>query len=854
MHTNRHARVRATALAATMTIAVLGPALNLPAGAAGPTLPQTGAARSAAAWLGDQFTPGGFIPGSSPDTPNLSSTANSLLALAAAGVDASTAENALTYLETHSADYIPAEGSDGPGQLSLLILDATALGADPTSFGGTNLVARLLATEQTTGPDAGLFGTETQLDAFDAGTFDQGLALSALKAAHVPADASARAWLVNQQCPDGGWALPDVATNTCTEDPATFAGPDTNSTSSAVEGLAAQGALTSTIEGGALTFLDGAQNTDGGWGYQPTNPSEPDSTSLVMQGLLAMGQVPTSNTVTTLLSFQIATGGDAGALTFPGGDPTTGNVIATYQSAPALAGLTFPLHPPPVPTVGGLSVHSGVVTGGTSVTISGQNLSDPLSVSFGTTAAPSYTVNSDTAITAISPAATGTGPVNVTVTTLGGSSATSGADRFTYEPTGGPYSPLTPVRICDTRAGNPSGLNGAAAQCNGSGNAGSTIGAGGTRIINVAGAFGVPADATGVVVNITVVNPTAAGYLTVFPQGAAQPFTANVNYTGGQVVPNLVEVGTGSTGAVSVFTKATTDIVVDLEGYVAPKAASGSPGSGSGLYNPLTSPARLCDTRAGNPSDLSGGDAQCNGTANAGERLGAGGTLSVQVATNNLIPAGATAAVLNVTAVTPSGAGFLTVYPQGAAQPVTANVNYTAGQTTGNRVIVPLSTNGATPGEITIFSKAAADVVVDVSGYFSAPGGSGTAFTASANPVRICDTRAGDPSGLSGSYNQCDAKTLGPAQTLTINVAGLAGVPANAKAVVVNLTGVSPSVGTFLTVFPGLRRPFVADLNLGAGEVKANLTVAALSPNGTVSIYNNTGSTNVVLDVLGWFS
>ena len=56
--------------------------------------------------------------------------------------------------------YITVDSADGPGQLANLILDAHAMGVDPTNFGGTNLVTRLLATEQTVGADAGLFGTE----------------------------------------------------------------------------------------------------------------------------------------------------------------------------------------------------------------------------------------------------------------------------------------------------------------------------------------------------------------------------------------------------------------------------------------------------------------------------------------------------------------------------------------------------------------------------------------------------------------------------------------------------------------------------------------------------------------------
>jgi hypothetical protein len=79
----------------------------------------------------------------------------------------------------------------------------------------------------------------------------------------------------------------------------------------------------------------------------------------------------------------------------------------------------------------------------------------------------------------------------------------------------GPYSPLPPARICDTRAGNPSNLSGAAAQCNGL-----TIPTAGTRTIKVAGSFGVPAGATAVVLNVTVVNPIAGGYVTAYPAGA----------------------------------------------------------------------------------------------------------------------------------------------------------------------------------------------------------------------------------------------------------------------------------------------------------------------------------------------
>ena len=309
--------------------------------------------------------------------------------------------------------------------------------------------------------------------------------------------------------------------------------------------------------------------------------------------------------------------------------------------------------------------------------------------------------------------------------------------------------------------------------------------------------------------------------------------------------------GTGSGGGVSIYSSAPTDVAVDVEGYVAPAAVGGP---GAGLYDPLATPARICDTRAGNPSGLGAGEAQCNGGAkNPGERIGnGGGTISVQVTGNAGVPAGAAAAVLNVTAVNPGATGHLIVYPQGSTQPVASNVNYGPGQTSANRVIVPLSSSGG----ISIYSSAGADVLVDVSGYFTAgAGGTGTQFTAEPAPVRICDTRPGNPSGLSGAAAQCNE--AGPAaagETLTIQVTGLAGVPSSAKAVVVNLTGVGPSAQTHLTVFPTLPVPTTSDLNLSPGQTRANLVVATLNASGQIIIDNSAGSTNVVVDVEGWYS
>jgi hypothetical protein len=416
---------------------------------------------------------------------------------------------------------------------------------------------------------------------------------------------------------------------------------------------------------------------------------------------------------------------------------------------------------------------------------------------------------------------------------------------------GGPYSPLTPVRICDSR---PVSSFSPANQCNsGVGNPIGPIQAGTIRTINVAnagdeglGTFGVPADATSVVLNVTAVNP-AAGYMSVYPAGAALPNASNLNYPIGETVPNLVQVGIGSGGDVSFFASSQTDLLVDVEGYTATDAAGGL---GAGLYNVLPTPARLCDTR---PVSSFTAANQCDGPGNAAGTLAAGVPKDVQV-TDPTIPHGATAAILNVTVVNPADAGYLTAYPQGTSEPNASNLNFGAGQTTTNRVIVPLSSSG----QISLVSSVATDVIVDVSGYYTAVNGDGTQFTAEGAPVRVCDTRA--PSSFS-PQNQCSNQHVGSGtgQELTLKVtnggAVSDGVPATATAVVVNLTGIDPTAATFLTVFPGPILPNSSDLNPAAGETRANLVVATVNPStGKISVFNNTGSLDVLVDVLGWYS
>jgi hypothetical protein len=316
-----------------------------------PTFPQPAVAQASAQWLAAQLTPGGWMPNAS-DQPSASFTANTVLALVAAQVDPAGVRAALAYLESDVDAYVTQNGADGPGQLALLILDAEAAGADPTHFGGTDLVARLLATEQ---PD-GRFGTAAQVANYAAGNYEQGLALQALGVAGVRGGHALDAavdYLVGQQCPDGGWSFTDQAVDSCVVSATDYTGPDTNSTAQAVQGLAAQGAVTPTVASGALGFYTAGQDADGGWSYYPSapgapQPTDPDSTAFVIQALVALGRSPSapmfvhgsSDPVTALLAFRLTSGPGAGAFaaaTAPG----TPDITASFQAAPAMAGASF---------------------------------------------------------------------------------------------------------------------------------------------------------------------------------------------------------------------------------------------------------------------------------------------------------------------------------------------------------------------------------------------------------------------------------------------------------------------------------------------------------------------------------
>ncbi len=226
---------------------------------------------------------------------------------------------------------------------------------------------------------------------------------------------------------------------------------------------------------------------------------------------------------------------------------------------------------------------------------------------------------------------------------------------------------------------------------------GGTIVAGGTVELQVGGRGGVPAGAAAAVLNVTAVNAQGPGFWTVWPCGETRPNASSVNYGPGQTVPNAVITKIGVGGKVCMYTLAPTDLVVDVNGYFPAGSAFG-----------LLTPARLMES-----ADVPGFDT-VDGGFRGGGTIVAGGTVELQVGGRGGVPAGAAAAVLNVTAVNAQGPGFWTVWPCGETRPNASSVNYGPGQTVPNAVITKIGVGG----KVCMYTLAPTDLVVDVTGYF----------------------------------------------------------------------------------------------------------------------------------------
>jgi hypothetical protein len=513
---------------------------------------------------------------------------------------------------------------------------------------------------------------------------------------------------------------------------------------------------------------------------------------------------------------------------FPSG---SGNVDITVTTpggtSPTTAADTYAYAP--VPSVSKVTPNHGSINGGTSVTVTGTGF-EPAGtnrnftttrVSVGSVAvtttpcpgaptAPCYNVNSATQIFMEDFPPHAVGSVDIAATTIGGTSALSNADKFFYGAT------FPTVTFLSQKYGAEKG--GAVVTITGT-NFSST---GGITVTDVF--FG----STDVPAGNAFPCSGSAGCFTVVGPSQITAYAPAASSAGAVDVTVKTNIGTSGTSA------------ADRYSYIAP-----------GAYTAL-SPFRICDTRASRTPD------ECTG-----KTLASGGKLTVQItgvagSSGQMVPAGAEAVVVNLTAINHSSTiTLVTAYPAGSLSvPSASTMNLDPDAVQSNLAIVQLSSGGA----ITLFNAAGSlDAIADVQGYFAAPPGSGPIAGEfhSITPIRMCDTRANHHTVCAGATNQ----PL-PARTWRkVVLSGTGSIPATgATAAVFNLTGTQGTLSTFLAVQPPnpsdlcpTGSPGSSNLNPKAGGSLPNRVISPLGPANDICVYNAAGSIEFIVDVDGWF-
>ena len=371
-------------------------------------------------------------------------------------------------------------------------------------------------------------------------------------------------------------------------------------------------------------------------------------------------------------------------------------------------------------------------------------------------------------------------------------------------PAGGETHLITPVRILDTR--QPADLTGGAKL--------------GTfpLAVPVTGKFGIPTAATGLLINVTVTQPTAAGYLTLSIGGSGQQIVSNLNFGAGETVANFAAVSLGDFGFVYVANSTgQTHVVIDVFGWVGP---ADEHGVGS-VIDVLPSPARVLDTRPG--------------PGKPATPLAAGESRKITFAGLPSVASGSAAVLVNLTVVKPTKSTYLTAYPASEPRPAASNINVAAGQTRANLTLVKLDATGAARF---YNANGSTPLVIDVIGVFVAPGSDNLGRIEMVEPWRIIDTRSGAP---------LDAGSTRYASYLSAATDDL--VTDQARYALVNATATRGTTAGYLTLQDPSVTPTSVFSNLNwTGPTVPN---AAVIPTfGDVDIVNHSsGTVHVLLDL-----
>ncbi|MGY2745362.1 hypothetical protein ACVWZ8_002479 [Arthrobacter sp. UYCu723] len=222
-----------------------------------------------------------------------------------------------------------------------------------------------------------------------------------------------------------------------------------------------------------------------------------------------------------------------------------------------------------------------------------------------------------------------------------------------------------------------------------------------------------------------------------------------------------------------------------------------------------------------------------------GSAVGADSSVSFQVGGVSGIPANVSAVTFNLTVTEPRSFGFAAAYASGAARPNASNLNFARGQTVPNSVTVPVGADG----KVTLFNRSSGTThfIADVSGYYIAgtPTAAG-AFKPTA-PFRALDTRS--------------RAAVGADSSVSFQVGGANGIPANVSAVTFNLTVTEPrSFGFAAAYASGAARPNASNLNFATGQTVPNSVTVPVGADGKVTLFNrSSGTTHFIADVSGYY-
>jgi parallel beta-helix repeat protein len=416
----------------------------------------------------------------------------------------------------------------------------------------------------------------------------------------------------------------------------------------------------------------------------------------------------------------------------------------------------------------------------------------------------------------------GTYPVSVAVTIANGGQTTVGQSVTTK---GTDFTPYGPTRLLDTRKSQ--------------GGTSSQLLKDGSIKLKIAGNGSIPANVTAVALNLTVVNANGGGYIQA--DTGTDTGTSTVNYNTGPVYSNAVIAQVASDGTVTLRNFGATaavklDLIADVTGYFAPTTGS--------RYDYVT-PTRLMDTRKG------------IGAAKA--KLAAGKTDVLTVAGAGPVPAtGVSAVTVSITETNTTGSGYLLAYPDQATLPNSSTVDWNGSTTKAATAIVPVGADG----KIDIYDggagNASANVIVDVTGYFTSTG-TGDVYVP-ATPYRFFDTRK--------------FEATAPGTTSYADLSGQDGTPPGyvgwaqyntiVDGYVLNATVTQTPSDGYLLVSGSPTPGGTSTVNwTGANQTTANL---AFTQAGRVSASDNydyyvyfyngatTGRVQVIADVMGYFA